>query len=235
MSGGRLMFVRIAVLGGLLVVVTAGCSVIDDGKVQRVDPPNELTDTLPSTTTTIPTTTSEPATSTTGLETTTTELQAQTVQLFYVAGAKLSPVPGQLPAQYALFQLLAQLQDGPPEGQLGSGLRNAIPPNVVIDASPDGTGVAQVVLPEGFFDTIPAADQRLAIAQIVLTLLENTPGIGQVAFNVQVSGPGGEIIPAGQLLTRANYAALLASATTPAAPQVENGTTTIDTSTTLPV
>lgn len=231
------MFRRVAILCGVLVAVTAGCSVIDDGKVQRVDPPNELTDTLPSTTTTIPTTTSQPATSTTGLETTTTELQAQTVQLFYVAGGKLSPIPGQLPAQYALFQLLAQLQLGQQlEGPLGSGLRNAIPPDVIIDASPDGTGVAQVVLPEGFFDTIPATDQRLAIAQIVMTLLENTPGIGQVAFNQQVSGPGGELIPAGQLLTRADYTALLASSTTPAAPQVA-GTTTVagETTTTVPV
>lgn len=229
------MRLRVVTISGLAFVLAA-CSVIDDGKVQRVEPPNELTDTLPPTTTTIPTTTSQPATSTTGLETTTTELQAQTVQLFYVAGAKLSPAPGQLPAQYALFQLLAQLQDGPPEGQLGSGLRNAIPPDVIMDASPDGTGVAQVALPEGFFDTIPAADQRLAIAQIVMTLLENTPGIGQVAFNVQVSGPGGELIPAGQLLTRADYAALLASSTTPAAPQVESTTSVAgETTTTVAV
>lgn len=227
------MRTRIVALCVLLAGVTVACSVVDDGKVQRVDPPNELTDTLPPTTTTIPTTTSQPATSTTGLETTTTEVQALTVQLFYVAGGKLSPVPGQLPTQYALFQLLAQLQNGPVEGPLGSGLRNAIPADVVIDASPDGAGVAQVVLPIGFFDSIPAADQRLAIAQIVMTLLENTPGIGQVAFNLQVSGPGGELIPAGQLLTRSDYSALLASSTTPAPVNVVSGATSSSTSTTV--
>jgi hypothetical protein len=226
------MRTRVIALCVLIGAVAAACSVIDDGKVQRVDPPNELTDTLPPTTTTIATTTSEQATSTTGLETTTTAVQAKSVQLFYIASGKLSPVTGQLPAQFLLFQLLAQLQEGPPRGPLGSGLRSAVPKSVAIDASPDGSGIAQVVLPQGFFDTIPAVDQRLAIAQIVMTLLENTPGVGQVAFNLQVSGPGGELIQPGQLLTRSDYAPLLASSGASGQPDVANGTTT---STTVPV
>jgi len=209
------MRTRVVALCGLLALVTVACSVVDDGNVQGVNPPAELTDTLPTTTVQI-TTTSE-AVTTTGLETPTTEVQAQTVNVYYIASGKLSPVARPLPAQYALFQLIAQLQAGPPEGEIGRGLRTAIPTDIEIDALQDGTGVAQVVLPEDFFDTIPAGDQRLAIAQIVMTLLGNTPGIGQVAFNLQVSGPQGELIPAGQLLTRADYEPLLASTTTPSA------------------
>lgn len=207
---------RTTVLAGFCVLLPVACSVVDDGKVRRLDPPDELTDTLPTTTTTILTTTTMAETTTTGLETTTTELPSESVFLYYISsGGQLNPFPGQLPSQYAMSQLIAQLQGGPGDIPLAVGLRSAIPRAVDIFASPDGTGVAQVVLPEGFFDTIPASDQRLAIAQIVMTLLRNVPGIGQVAFNLQVSGPAGEVIAPGQLLTSADYASLLASSTTP--------------------
>ena len=210
------MRVRLCLLTAALALVPVVCSVVDGGKVQRVDAPRELTDTLPTTTTTAVTTTTLAVSTTTGLETTTTEVRVEGVRLYFIASGKLSPVIGSLPSGYALSQLIALLQKGPPEGEVGVGLRSAIPSTVEITALPDGTGVAQVLLPEGFFDTIPAGDQRLAVAQIVMTLLDNTPGVGQVAFNLQVSGPAGEFIPAGQLLTRADYQTLLASTVTPA-------------------
>lgn len=203
---------RIGLLCGLLLVLPAACSVIDDGKVQSVNPPDELTDTLPSTTIEL-TTTTEAQTTTTGLETTTTEVQAEPVKLYYISSGLLSPLIGSLSSQYSLSQLIAQLQAGPLDSPVTRGLRNAIPETVEVTATSDGTGVATVVLPEGFFDTIPAGDQRLAIAQIVMTLLDNTPGVGQVVFNSQVSGPSGELIPPGQKLTRADYLSLLASST----------------------
>lgn len=207
---------RTTMLAGFCVLLPVACSVVDDGKVRRLDPPDELTDTLPTTTTTLPaTTTTGLETTTTALETTTTALPSESVFLYYISGGQLNPFPSQLPTQYAMSQLIALLQAGPTDSPLAISLRSAIPREVEIRASPDGTGVAQVVLPEGFFDTIPASDQRLAIAQIVMTLLRNVPGIGQVAFNLQVSGPAGEVISPGQLLTSADYASLLASSTTP--------------------
>lgn len=207
---GHLMYWRLAAILGMLTFATVACSIVDDGRVERVSPPAELTDTLPPTTIAT-TTTSVAVTTTIGLATTTTDVQAQTVDVFFIASGKLSPMPRSLAAQYGMSQLIAQLLDGPPEGEVGLGLRSAIPPDLEdITAASDGAGVAQVVLPEGFFDTIPAADQRLAVGQIVMTLLENTPGIGQVAFNLQVSGPEGELIPAGQLLTRADFMTLMA-------------------------
>ncbi|HQZ33167.1 MAG TPA: GerMN domain-containing protein [Ilumatobacteraceae bacterium] len=230
------MYLRLAAILGVLIFATVACSIVDDGRVERVNPPAELTDTLPPTT--IATTTTEAATTTSGLQTTTTTVPADAVLLYYISSGKLSPIVGELSLQYAPAQLMALLQAGPIDIPINIGLRNAVPKNIEIDASQDGTGVAQVILPEGFFDNIPVGDQRLAVAQIVMTLLGNIRGVGQVAFNLQVSGPAGELIPAGQTLSRADYQTLLASSTTPA-----NSTTTVpstspvplETTTTLPV
>ena len=222
------MFWRLAAILGVLTFATVACSIVDDGRVERVNPPAELTDTLPPTTIAT-TTTTEAVTTTIGLETSTTGVQAQTVLVYFIASGKLSPVLASVAAQYGMAQLIAQLMDGPPEGGVGLGLRSALPTELEeITATPDGAGVAQVVLPEGFFDNIPAGDQRLAVGQIVMTLLDNTPGVGQVAFNLQVSGAEGELIPAGQLLTRADFLTLMADGPFPS-----TASTTSSTSTTL--
>ncbi len=225
------MFLRLAAILGVLTVATVACSIVDNGRVERITPPAELTDTLPPTTIAT-TTTSEAVTTTSGQETTTTEVQADTVQLYYISSGKLSPIVGSLSSQYAPSQLMALLQKGPIDDPINIGLRNAIPAGIEIDASQDGSGVAQVILPEGFFDTIPVGDQRLAVAQIVMTLLGNIRGVGQVAFNLQVSGPTSELIPAGQTLSRADYQTLLASSTTPVA---STTTVALPTTTTEPV
>lgn len=227
------MYRRLVLILGVLTFATVACSIVDDGRVERVSPPAELTDTLPPATIAT-TTTTQAVTTTSGLETTTTDVQAQTVDVFFIASGKLSPVLASVAAQYGMPQLIAQLEKGSPEGEVGLGLRSAIPPELEeITATSDGAGVAQIVLPEGFFDTIPAGDQRLAVGQIVMTLLENTPGVGQVAFNLQVSGPEGELIPAGQLLTRADFMTLMADGPTARTVSTATTTSSTPTSTTL--
>lgn len=227
------MYRRLVLILGVLTFATVACSIVDDGRVERVSPPAELTDTLPPATIAT-TTTTQAVTTTSGLETTTTDVQAQTVDVFFIASGKLSPVLASVAAQYGMPQLIAQLEKGSPEGEVGLGLRSAIPPKLEeITATSDGAGVAQIVLPEGFFDTIPAGDQRLAVGQIVMTLLENTPGVGQVAFNLQVSGPEGELIPAGQLLTRADFMTLMADGPTARTVSTATTTSSTPTSTTL--
>ncbi len=204
---------RVSALAALLAVITVACSVVDDGRVQRINP-GALDDTLPTTTEANTTTTEAATTTTTGLKTTTTGVQAVAVQLYYIAGSQLNSVPNQLPPQFALQQLIKLLQVGLPQGDLGRTLRSALPTDVEITVTADGAGVAQVMLPDGFFDTIAVGDQRLVVGQLVMTLLDNSRGIGQLMFNQQVSGPSGEVIPAGQLITRLDYQSLLASATT---------------------
>ena len=103
------MRVRLCLLTAALALVPVACSVVDGGKVQRVDAPRELTDTLPTTTTTAATTTTLAVSTTTGLETTTTEVRVEGVRLYFIASGKLSPVIGSLPSEYALSQLIALL------------------------------------------------------------------------------------------------------------------------------
>lgn len=208
------MRLRVLVIIASLATVQMACSVVEEGTVDQINPPFGLDDTLP-TTSTIVTTTTMAATTTSGLETTTTPpVQSEQVRLYFVASRQLTSVTAQLPSPVTLPQIVAALQAGPPEGELGTGLRSTVPPLAEIDIIEDRSGVAQVELPEGFFDTISPGDQRLVIAQLVLTLTDSR-GIGQVVFNQAVPKPSGEIIPAGQPLAYRDYLSLLSSTTTP--------------------
>ncbi len=218
------MRLRVLVIIASLATVQMACSVVEEGTVDQINPPFGLDDTLP-TTSTIVTTTTMAATTTSGLETTTPPVQSEQVRLYFVTSRQLTSVTAQLPSPVTLPQIFAALQAGPPEGELGTGLRSTVPPLAKIDIVEDRSGVAQVELPEGFFDTISPGDQRLVIAQLVLTLTDSR-GIGQVVFNQAVTKPSGEIIPAGQPLAYRDYLSLLSSTTTP--------TTTTTTMVTIP-
>jgi hypothetical protein len=208
---GRLMIFLTAVL---VAAVTVACGVVGNGAVDRVNPPAGLDQTIPTTSTAPPTTMA--ATSTSGLQTTTTQVQTEQVRLYFIASGQLVQVTNALPAPASLAQIMAALQDGPPEGQLGKGLRSAVPPatgpDSEIRATNNNAGVAVVELPKGFFDSIAVPDQRLVIAQIVLTLTDSR-GIGQVQFNRTVPLPSGEPAPDGTLLTKADFQSLLDSST----------------------
>ena len=223
----------------MLTVLTAtviGCSVVDDGAVDRIDPPFGLDDTL-APTTTLASTTTELATTTTGLATTTTQVQTEQVRLYFIASGQLTYVLTPLPSPVALPQLIAALQNGPPSGALGTGLRSAVPSALVaeIRVVTDGSGVVQVILPDGFFDSVTVGtDQRLVIAQLVLTLTDSR-GVGQVTFNVAVPLPSGEQKPAGEPLAYRDYQSLAGSS--PPDAEVVPGTTSSslpDTTTSAP-
>ncbi len=225
------MRVRLLVLTAVLTgaaVSFGACSVVGNGKVDTVDAPFGLDETLPSSTTIAPTTTAL-ATTTTGLDTSTTGVPTEPVRLYFITSGQLNFVPTPLAIGPSLGQIVAALQAGPPDNELGVGLRNAVPDDVEIKANDNNAGVAIVELPEGFFDGIPAAaDQRLATAQLVLTLTDSR-GIGQVQFNQAVQKPSGALAPAGELLSRSDFLALVEGATTPS-----TSSTTTSTSTTTP-
>ena len=90
----------------------------------------------------------------------------------------------------------------------------------MINVTEDGSGVATVELPLGFFEQIPQEDQLLAIGQLVLTITE-VGGIGQVLF-VQNGSPlpvprrgGGGLTDGSEPLAHRDYEELLnAPATT---------------------
>lgn len=205
---GRLVLIP-AALVALAVEVTA-CSVVGDGKVERLEPQFGLDATTTSTT--------EPATSTTAAETTTTDLLSSTTQvptelvrLYFITEQQLKFVATPLPADPSLNQIIAALQAGPPDNELGVGLRSAVPGNITIAATDNGTGVAAIQLPAGFFTNVAEPDQRLATAQLVLTVTDSR-GIGQVTFNQQVLKPSGAVAPAGTPLSRSDFASLLEGA-----------------------
>ena len=221
----RLLVITAAIVG------LAACSVVEDGKVERIQPPYGLEDTRPSTTTTIATTTTEAATTTSGLETTTTTvppIQTEDVQLYFIVSGRLTPVTKALPKPVAPLQLMAALQEGEPEGDAGKGLRTALPafPEILVET--DTTGIAYVQLPEDFFFAMPVGDQRLATGQIVVTLLTNLRGVGQVTFNQAVPKASGELITPGDPLTLADFDALMSTrgATTPTEVATTSSTTT---------
>ena len=205
----------LALAVGCMVVATlaaTACSVVGNGKVDKVEPQFGLDETLPPTTTVAPTTT-QLETTTTGFESSTTAVPTEPVRLYYIASGQLVFVATPLPAGAALSQISAALQAGPDTlGDLGAGLRSAVPDQPEIRATDNNAGVAVVELPEGFFDSIPVADQRLAVAQIVLTLTDSR-GIGQVQFDVAVPRPSGALAPAGQPLSRNDFLSLVEGAT----------------------
>lgn len=169
----------------VLVVVLVACSIPGSGDVRTIDPENipyelNVTTTLTPTTTVAATTTIAVTPSTTSTSTT---VPVEIVALFYVAGAQLVPINRLLLTPAVAPQVLAALAEGPPEGDPSAGLRSALPEGFAAAVDVD-RGIATVDLPPTFVTDLPGAEQRLAVAQIVLTLTRRA-GIGQVTFTVE--------------------------------------------------
>lgn len=185
---------RAVVLVNLVALV--GCSIPGSGDVSSIDPdqiPYELNVTTIAVTTT--TTTAAPATTVQPVESTTTSttVPVEVVNLFFVAGTQVVPITRLLLSPAAAPQVMAALAEGVPEGDTAAGLRTALALDFVA-AVEVSRGVATVDLPPAFITGLPGAEQRLAIAQIVLTLTRRA-GIGQVAFT---SGSNPQSVPRGR-------------------------------------
>lgn len=229
------MFKRLGIIGGCLVAVLVACGIPDNGQVSSIQVKDlrNLGDSLPSTstsTTTLPTI--EPTTSTTLVETATT-VETDDVTIYFINGSQLKGYPRSLAKPATTNSVLFALQQGPPPGEVGGGIRSAVPKReqALIKATEDNSGVATIELPPGFFQQTPAEDQLLAIGQIVLTVTE-VGGIGQVLFTQSGAllpvprGPGGGLSSGTDPLARRDYVDLLN-------PPVPTTTTTI-TTTTIP-
>lgn len=207
------------VLSGTLLVtvlVTVACGVDGDSSVRPIDPgaiPAELTAT--TSTTEAPATTTTPTTSTTipVLDTTTT-VPVESVVVFYVAGTQVVPIDRLLLSPAAAPQVLAALLEGVPEGDLAAGLRSALPLDLAATVLVE-RGIASVDLPPAFVTDLPGAEQRLAVAQIVLTLTRRA-GIGQVVFTSEnqplaVPRGRGDLTAPGDPVACDDYSNLLAT------------------------
>ena len=237
---------RLIVLTAGLIGVTfvAACGVPNEGEFEPIaggDVQFELNQTTTPTTIapiTIPTTV-DASTSTTEQVTTSTIL-TERVQIYFVAGNQLKDVSSALAAPATPPQVLASLLEGPPAGDVGTGLRSTIPRDAEITVTRD-RGTAIIDLPLDLFDTVVTRDQRLVFAQLVLTI-GRLGAIGQVQFTQGgepapvIKGDGTTTEP-GETVTVFDYEQLLTGAvppeTTTTLPPPD--TTTTPPATTLPI
>ena len=204
--------IGVAVIAASLLV--AGCGVPSSSDFQAFNANDVRGFGVEGTTTT---TTASPGdtslASSTTVEITTTTIATEPVTLYFLAGNRLSSVSIALARPASPVQVLAALVSGPPAGQVGTGLRSALPISVKLGVA-DARGGVVVDVPVGFFERIPnPPDQRLAVAQVVLTLTERG-GIGAVQFTQEgtpIAVPLGTGVSAqpGAVLYRDNYASLL--------------------------
>lgn len=142
----------------------------------------------------------------------TSTVASEAVLLHFILGDSITTVLRTLPVGPEPQDVLDTLLDGYPTSSFGSDVRSAIPRD--LEASVDvERGLATVDTDGSLLTEISPIDQRLAIAQIVLTLTSR-PGIGQVTFLVNgepqaVPRGGGELAPADQPVAYDDYAMLL--------------------------
>lgn len=195
-----------------VLVVLSACGVPTSSSSRPVDPdaiPEQFTATtvLPTTTSSSTTTTVVPPPSTT-----TTNLPVEQVDVFFVSGSRVVPIPRLLLSPASAPQVVAALVEGVPDIDEAAGLRSALPIGLTIDVSVE-RGVATVDLDPTFLLVVSGSEQRLAIAQIVLTLTRRA-GIGQVSFTsdsqpINVPRGGGDLTTPGETVACDDYDNLL--------------------------
>lgn len=187
----------------LVSVVCASCAIPSDGAFEAIpaaDVPYELasprTTVVPSSATTLP-----------GSDTSTEAIDA-----YFIANSRVLKIVRLVAAPAGPDQAIATLSTLDSQDPTLAGLRTAIPRTFSATVTVE-RGVAIVDSTRGLLDTLSPLDQRLAVAQIVLTLTSR-PGIGQVLFavdGVPTGVPRGRGDLAGQLtpVTFDDYASLV--------------------------
>lgn len=230
----RLLAATTVALG---LVVGAACGSGDDSAFQRIDSADlfgldETTSTSTTTTSTTTTTVVPPSSAPIPSSTSSSSSTVATVpiELYFVDGTRLDAVVVPLIGAPSATRVMAALDEGPPPGGIGVGLRSFVPRGLVTIARESDAGFATVDLAVGPYEDIDARDFRLAIAQIVLTLTRR-PGIGQVQFTLDdeplaVPGKEGAQTEPGALVSRVDYESLLVGAGPDGEEPVDETTTT---------
>ncbi len=108
------------------------------------------------------------------------ETDGRELTLYFIRGADLAAVP-RLTAQADADAALSALSEGPTRGEVLSGLRTALSPQMLSAERRLGGLTAVSVTRE--FTEVAGGNQLLAVAQVVWTLTE-LPGVSQVRFLV---------------------------------------------------
>ena len=118
----------------------------------------------------------------TGPRPSSTLVATEPVKLYFAtAGNHLTAITTTLPHPTSLRRAIAALETGPLLDDAGVQLQSFVQQGLVLSVTDEG-GVALVDLDGELLTRIDSSDQRLLIAQLVLTLATR-PGIGQVSFS----------------------------------------------------
>lgn len=164
---------RTPLLAVVLVGLCASCSIPADSAFEAI-PDAEVPYELSATQTT---TAQSSETTTPGSDTSTEAIDA-----YFISNSRVLKIVRLVAAPAGPEQALATLSALDTTDPALAGLRTAIPKSFSATVSVE-RGVASVDSTRGLLDTLSPLDQRLAVAQIVLTLTSR-PGIGQVMFSV---------------------------------------------------
>ncbi|NBW91913.1 MAG: hypothetical protein EBR53_05590 [Actinobacteria bacterium] len=198
---------KLSVFVVALASVTASCAVPKSGEFVEVNP-NSIPFDLNSPETTIPATTIPYA-----VQTTIAGAAYEQADFYFIKSAGMVRVRLEIPSPTDPQAVFAALIAGLPD-PAHTRVTTLLPTNFSATVEVYG-GVANVNAKRGYLDLAKPSEQRLAIAQIVLTLTSQ-PGIGQVTFSVAGKPIGvprgrGDIAGAGIPVTFDDYKMLVTS------------------------
>jgi len=193
------------------MVLAGACGVPDEGRFVPLDA-SEIPDVLVATTVASTETSVQP--DDVDVTTTVAEILYDNVELYFVSANRVVRSQRLIVSPATPTQVLDTLLTGLDDATQGAGLRSALPRGLTatIDVR---RGVARISATSPFLSELEPLDQRLAIAQIVLTLTRR-PGIGQVIFNVDgadipVPRGAGALTSPGSAVTYDDYLSVLST------------------------
>lgn len=197
---------------GILALALSACGVPEEGRFIPIEQ-SQVPDALVVTTTTASTTTTV-AIAPENTSTTVADVLYDSVELYFVSANRVVRSERRIVSPATPTQVLDTLLAGLDAQTESAGLRSALPRGLTatIDVR---RGVAKISSTAPFLSELEPSDQRLAIAQLVLTLTRR-PGIGQVSFSVdgvdiQVPRGGGDLTAPGAAVTYDDYLAVLSA------------------------
>lgn len=190
----------------------AGCSVPASSGFEGI-PASEIPfDLNAPSTTAVATTTTTTTTLDPNQTSSVPEVVSEIVDLYFLSSNNVVKTQRNITSPATATQTLASLIAGPPNDGTSVGLRSALP-RLFTATVEVVRGIATLNAASSFLDNLSPGDQKLAIAQIVLTLTSR-PGIGQVLFSVDgipiaVPRGRGDLAPAGQSVSFDDYTNLI--------------------------
>ncbi|MEI8023282.1 MAG: GerMN domain-containing protein [Actinomycetota bacterium] len=199
-----------------LIIFTTSCGVPTSSELIQIPDANipfELNATSTTTTTTTLPLDLEVNKSGSNSKNAVSEIVNETVDLYFIIANRLVATKIQIVSPATTTQVLSALVAGPPSGDAGSGLRSAIASSLQAKIIVT-KGIVVIDANNFLLAGLSPIDQRLAIAQLVLTFTSR-PGIGQAKFSVNgvsiaVPRGRGDLSKPGDAVSYDDYISLLA-------------------------